>query len=286
MLRGRDIFGMHETAGTGSVISRATRFCSACGLVARSSRRATVGRRMVRRSGLPGLHHSVVAKCTRPWRSRDWRPALVHRSPQFPIGPGSLHMLSLSAHRRQMPSAPCLFLSRRRARIDPTVATVEAHAIFDPVIDDRRVVHVVDIGHVHIGHGAVVEEVSIVPTSAFETLAEVTKSVIDPAIESNFRAPEPFMENKRLTAPTPPARSPEKTDFRSEHPCARHPVVIFIVVIPIPVSRRPNIALAGADRLLIYGQRRRSECNRYSELGHGRRRQSQHYERQRKRTKR
>src|SRR5258708_17276399 len=195
-------------------------------------------------------------------------------------------MLSLRSHRRQMSSAPCLFVSRRRARIDPTVATVEAHAIFDAIVDHCRVVHVVDIGHVHIGHGTVVKEVSIVPTSAFETLTEVTKSVIDPAIKTNFRAPEPFVENERLTAPTPPARGPEKTDFRSEHPCARHPVVIFTVVIPIPVSRRPEIALAGTDRVLISGQRRRSECNRYSELRHGRRRQSQHYERQRKRTKR
>src|SRR5258708_14753893 len=206
MLRGRNILGMHETAGMGRCTSRATRFCSACGLVARSSRRATVGRRMVRRSGLPGLHHSMVAKCTRPWRSRDWRPALVHRSPQFPIGPGSLHMLSLSAHRRQMSSAPCLFLSRRRARIDPTVDTVEAHAIFDTIVDHCRVVHVVDIGHVHIGHGTVVKEVSVVPTSAFETLAEVTKSVIDPAIKTNFRAPETSVPEEYIPAPTPPAR--------------------------------------------------------------------------------
>src|SRR5258708_4835598 len=179
-------------------------------------------------------------------------------------------MLSLSTHRRQMSSAPCLFVSRRRARIDPTVATVEAHAIFDAIVDHCRVVHVVDIGHVHIGHGTVVKEVSIVPTSAFETLAEVTKSVIDPAIKTNFRAPETFVPEEYIPAPTPPARGPQETDFRSEHPRARHPVVILTVVIPIPVSRRPDITLAWTNGLLIYRQRRRSECNRYSELRHRR----------------
>src|SRR5258708_26476173 len=131
---------MHKTTGTGTVVSRAIVFCATW--FVGPSRRATVGRRMVRRSGLPGLHHPAVIKCAWSRSSGDWRPALVHRSPQFPIRPGSLHMLSLSAHRRQMSSAPCLFLSRRRTRIDPTVATVEAHAIFDTIVDHCRVVHV------------------------------------------------------------------------------------------------------------------------------------------------
>src|SRR6266446_3888256 len=116
-------------------------------------------------------------------------------------------MLSLSRHRRQVSAAHGRLLSGRWTRIDPAVASVVAHTILVANID-CRVVNVVNVGDVHIGHGTVVEKLSIIPTSAQVALAEVAKSIVDPAVKTYFRAPETLVEDKSLTAPTPPSGRP------------------------------------------------------------------------------
>src|SRR5580658_5629997 len=144
-------------------------------------------------------------------------------------------------------------------RFDPSVAAVITHAIYRRVVHHGRVVNIVNVRHIHIRHRLVVEEVTIVPTSAGEAHAEITESIINPAIETDLRAPEPLVENERLTAPAPPSRGPEEADFRRHHPRARHPEVIGCIIVPIPVTGSPDITVTRANGLLIHGQRWRPD---------------------------
>ena len=61
-------------------------------------------------------------------------------------------MFLLSGYRRNMSVTQGLLLFRGGTRIDPTVATVVADTIHRDVVDDGRVVDVVDVGDVHIVH--------------------------------------------------------------------------------------------------------------------------------------
>src|SRR5947209_2962414 len=116
-------------------------------------------------------------------------------------------MLSLIRDRRNAPlvSRPLLF--RTRTLVDAAPPTVVADARHVALID-RRVVHVVNHGDVHVVDGAVVEKVSAVPTPALITAAEVAVAIVDPAIKSDHRAPETFIENKSATTPAPISGSP------------------------------------------------------------------------------
>src|SRR5580658_1559320 len=195
-------------------------------------------------------------------------------------------MLSLRGYWRHMSLIGRRFFLRRWTRLNPPGAPVVAHAVYRRAVHHRRVVNVVDVGDVHIGGRAVIEEVSIVPTSARKTHAEVTESITDPAIEPNLGPPVTLVKDKCVTTPAPVAWGPEESDFWRHYPSARYPVVIAGIVIPIPVTGRPDITVAWANGLLIHRQRRRSDRDRYSELRQRRRRHRQHYHRQRQRTKR
>src|SRR5579863_807777 len=107
-----------------------------------------------------------------------------------------------------------LFFTRRTCR-DPTVAAVVADSIHNGFMHHGCVVNIMNIHHVHVGDGAVIEEVSAVPSPAFEADAKVAESVGDPAVEPHVRTPVPFMENKRASAPTPIGWSPEESNFWS-----------------------------------------------------------------------
>src|SRR3984885_5964608 len=243
--------------------------------------RAATSRRMVRRSSFPSRHHRVSAEFPRLFSSRDWGLALVHRSPQLWVRAGSLHMLSLSRHWGHMSLTGRRLFLRCGARLDPSVAPVVAYAVDRRVVDDRRVVNVVDVGDVHIRHCAVIKEMSIVPTSAGKTHAEVTESIIDSAVATHLRTPATLVEDKRTTTPAPPPWGPEEADLRRLAPSARHPVVIAGIVIPVPVTRSPDVTVARANGLLIYRQRRRCDRDRYSELRQSSRRHGEDYQRER-----
>jgi len=221
--------------------------------------------RLVRSPGFSRLHYSMPAKFSRLFGSRDRWFSVVRRGPQLRIPARSLHMLSLGRYRRNVPPIGRRFLLRRGTCLHPSVASVEAHPVHRDVIDGR-VVNVVDIGDIHIGDGAVIEKVSVIPAAAGEAHAEIAESIVDPTIKSYGRPPEAFVEHKCVAAPTPPARSPEEADFGRHYPRARHPVVIANIVIPIPVSWSPDIAITRANWLLIHRQRRGPNCDCYSEL--------------------
>src|SRR5438105_9132221 len=147
-------------------------------------------------------------------------------------------MLSLVRDRGNVPlvSRPLLF--RTRTLVDaasPAVVTDASHI----ALTDRGVVNVVNYGDIHIVDGAIVKKVSAIPAPAFITAAEIAVAIVDPAIESDHRSPETFIENKSATTPAPISGSPQKTDLRSHHPGSRNPVVVAVFVIPGPVARSP-----------------------------------------------
>ena len=123
-------------------------------------------------------------------------------------------MLPLVSDRRDVPFVCRPLLFRTRALVDAAPPTVVADASHVALID-RRVVNVVNHGDIHIVHGAIVEKASAVPAPAFITVAELAVAIVDPAIKSDHRAPETFIENKSATTPSPISRSPQKTDLRS-----------------------------------------------------------------------
>ena len=155
--------------------------------------------------------------------------------------------------------------------VDSAIAAVEAHVV-DILVIHGRVVDVVHLGDVHIQHRAVVKKVPAVPASAFKSQTEIAKPVIDPAIETYVWAPVTLVENKPLTAPSPPARSPQEPDLGSKYPRSRNPVVIAKVVVVSPVSWSPEIAVAGTNRLVINRNRRRTKHDGHADLCEHRRR--------------
>jgi hypothetical protein len=178
----------------------------------------------------------------------------------------------------------CGLFLRRWTRVDPTIAAVVTDVIHRGVVDHCRVVNVVNVGDVHVVHRTVVIKLSVLPTSTFITLTEVSIAVTDPAIKTYLRTPVAVIEDISVVAPAPIAWGPEETDLRSHDPCTRHPVVIAFVVVVGPIARCPEITLAGYGRLLVHGQRWRGECNRYADLRVGCRRHGQHYECEQQRT--
>ena len=95
----------------------------------------------------------------------------------------------------------------------------------------------------------------VVPTSAFVAFSKITEAIIDPAVETYLRTPVAVIEKKTFAAPTPIPWSPQETDFRRHHPCARHPVIIVEVVAVGPVAGCPNVTVPRTKRLLIDRQR-------------------------------
>src|ERR1700733_14022297 len=226
---------------------------------------ATIIRRFVRSSCVFRFNYSTTAKFSRFFSGRNCWFSMVRRCPELRVASRSLQVLVLRSYRRDMPVVCRSFLLRRGTRVDPSIATVVTHSI-DRCGISRRVVDVVDIGDIHIHHGSVIEEVSIVPASALKTHSKVPESIIDPAVKPDCRSPVTLMKNECLAAPTPPARSPQETNLGGQHPCARNPEVVGCVVVPIPVSGSPEITITWANRLFIHRQSRWANCDSYSEL--------------------
>src|ERR1039458_5552591 len=182
-------------------------------------------------------------------RCSNRRRAVVRGNPLLGVIVGRPRMLSLSGYGRNMPIMSGRFFLRRGPFVDPAVTSIVANMV--RVLVHPRVVNVVDDALVHMIHGRVVEKMPVLPAPAFITMAEVTEAIVDPAIETYGRAPVAIIENESATAPTPIARSPEKPGFRSQYPCARHPIIFSV---PCPIPWRPDITVAGANRLIVNGQ--------------------------------
>src|SRR6185312_14109580 len=110
---------------------------------------------------------------------------------------------------------------------------------------------------------------STVPAPAFVPVSKIAVSVVNASVETDMRSPVPFVENECLSFPSPIAGSPEKPWLRSQHPGARHPVIIVVVIVVGPVAGSPNVIFAGTKGLFINRQGRRAECNRYTDLREG-----------------
>jgi hypothetical protein len=121
------------------------------------------------------------------------------------------------------------------------------------VDDDRLVVDVGYISHVNVGHAPVVIEAVSAPVATVVTVAGIAVAVIDAAIKADVRSPVAVVPSIKTVIPAPVAGSPKHSDG-SHHPGAGNPIVAF-VVIPCPITRRPDISLSGANRLNIHWQR-------------------------------
>src|SRR5437879_5630816 len=108
--------------------------------------------------------------------------------------------------------------------VDSTWATVVRHSIHRHIINDGPVVNV-NVGDSDVIDGAVVIEGPAMPITAFVAFPEVTETIIDPAVESNVRAPITCMPKVSAAIPAPVTRSPEQPRLGCGHPSARHPEI-------------------------------------------------------------
>src|SRR5208337_768475 len=113
-------------------------------------------------------------------RGGNGRTSVILGCEQLPVLAGGMFMLRLRCQRRRMRLAPIRLLLRSRPRGD-TAGAVEAG--MRVIHDDGPVVDVGHIGHVHIGHRAVVEESAASPLAASETYAAIAEAIVNPAIE-------------------------------------------------------------------------------------------------------
>jgi hypothetical protein len=177
-----------------------------------------------------------------------------------------------------MPLTSRGFLARRREPVDAAMTSVIADSTPISAVNDGGIVNVVNDVYIYTQHGPVVIETPIVPASAFEAFSEIAKSVVNPAIKAYLWTPIPIVKSEPAIQPCPIGRGPKKSNFRSQHPGAGHPVIVLVVVAPGPVAWRPEITVAGAERLLIKRDRRRTESHRDENLAKRSRRNDQHCE--------
>src|SRR5215471_11048035 len=195
-----------------------------------------------------------------PRAGRDIRTAVVHRSEQRTVRSGRFLMLRLHGGHGNVTLVSSLQLLRSWTSRCATRTTVEAHAVDRRVVDDGCVVGVVHDGDIDVGHRAVVVVSASLPVTAKEAGTGVAESVVDSAIEANFRSPVAVVPNVEAVIPVPIARSPEQADFWRKDPRAWNPEVAIETVGPI--AGDPNVARSWADWLDVNRQYRRTNPNR------------------------
>src|SRR5208282_5912338 len=171
-------------------------------------------------SRFPRRNDVVTAKFSGPGGRSNGRPAVICRSPQLRISASLLDVLPLRSYGVDVPIMLGNFFLRGGPGRDAALAAVVADMVDYFAIDYGFVVNVVNVDDVDIGDGAVIEEMSAIPTAANEANAEISKAVINAAVEADVRAPETFVEKKHAAIPTPPRRSPQVTDLGSKDPGA------------------------------------------------------------------
>src|SRR5580700_8995357 len=195
------------------------------------------------------------------------RLAMIHGRELCAVRAGEMFLLLLHSGGADMLIAIRRHFRFRGTCVEAAASAVEAGAIRFAVVDHRAVVNVV-----HVVDAAIVEEVAAVPVAALVTEAAVAEAIINSAIEADVRAPETGVPEISAVAPAPISGSPEKSDARRDDPGAGNPEVAVGAVGP--VARRPNVAIARAERLFVHRERGRSEGDGDSETecGRGRRR--------------
>jgi hypothetical protein len=94
-------------------------------------------------------------------------------------------------------------------------AAVITYSASYSTIDDCCVVHIVDLGHIYIHDGTIVEELVPLPSAPFEAFSVVAESIVDATIETDLSTPIALMEDVRTFVPTPPWRGPQVSGMRS-----------------------------------------------------------------------
>jgi hypothetical protein len=101
--------------------------------------------------------------------------------------------------------------------------------------DDGAAVDVSDIGHVHVHHGAVVEECAASPFAATKTYAAVSEAVVNAAVEADVRSPiasvpaieaarkAPVARASRACPPAQPPMCREPSSSRPDHSTPNNP---------------------------------------------------------------
>ena len=149
-------------------------------------------------------------------------------------------------------------LLRRGARLNSMRTTVVAGAVNVHIVNHRAVVHIVNVGDVHIVDCAVVVEVMAAPVSTPVADAGVTEAVVNATVESDGRSPVAGVPVVQSGGKSPVARRPQEADLGRHHPCSRHPVVSARAVSPI--TRCPDVSWSRTERLRVHGQRGRADC--------------------------
>src|SRR5208282_929355 len=242
-----------------------------------------LGRRsLVRSSSSLSRYHSLAAKLARLRRRSDCRSTLIHRCQERVIGARGPHVLGLHCSCRYVALVRGCLLGRGGAGANSTSATVVADVVYSRGVDNGLVVNIGNVHATHVVHRGVVEEGAVVPISASIAHPAIAEAVVDAAVEADLRAPIPAIPGKGIAAPTPIARSPEQASFRRLDPGTGHPEVAFVAIRP--VAGRPHIADRGNHRLLIHGQRGRSDHDRHAELSEQTGRYGQNQDCQQKKT--
>ena len=144
----------------------------------------------------------------------DLGVAVIHAGALCRIGASGLRVFRLSLSRGEMPLTRSSLLFRSGTRLNPAAATIEADAAVNADVDPL-VVDVMEAAAIEVVDGAVVKEVSAIPTAATVASAPITEAVIDAAVEADGRAPVALIEEIAAVAPTPIAGGPEDSLLRA-----------------------------------------------------------------------
>jgi len=199
---------------------------------------------------------------SRSGRCRYGRLAVIDGGAQAAIAGGGLLVPGLRGRWREVPCAGKPLLFGGRSRVGSTIAAVVADAIHARIVDDRLVVRVMNDGGVYVHDRGVVKEVAASPVSALKASAHVSESIKNATVEADLVSPIASVPDVNAVAPSPISRSPQETDFGRENPRAGHPVVVAIVIVPSPIAGSPEVAISGANGLLIHGYCWRSKTDR------------------------
>ena len=186
---------------------------------------------------------------------------MIFRCTQFAIRPRLLYLLILRRHSRNTSFPRSRFFSRRRTLVDSPISVI-ARARHVPIILDPRLVNIVNSALIHIVHRAVVVEPPSLPASSLVSASGVSISIINSAVESDFWSPISVVKAIPVAFVTPISRRPQISWLRRFHPRSRHPVVVIFIVVPRPISGRPDVPFAWDRRLFIHRQFRRCEIHR------------------------
>jgi hypothetical protein len=131
------------------------------------------------------------------------------------------------------------------------VARAAGRVVDNDCIRDRAVIHT-NVAGVYVVRRLVVIEPIPVPVAALIAGADVSLSVINPSVITNVMAPIPIVIAVPVARVSPVARRPQKPRFRRTRPGTGNPVITVGRITPI--SRCPQVTVAGAFRLRIFGQ--------------------------------